>query len=363
MQFTDVILGIVMMVCAGLLSFTMTPIVRVLAYKLNAVDVPKDNRRMHKEPVPRLGGLAIFLGFVITSLLFCSLDKTLMGVLAGAVVIVVIGMLDDIFRLPAVLKFFVQIAAACIPAFCGSAIGYINFFGIQINFGAWSIPATVLWIVAITNAVNLIDGLDGLACGVSTISAFSMLAFALLSPVVDFNSAMLTAVLAGACLGFLPFNLNPAKIFMGDTGALFLGYMLANISVMGLFKTNALISFATPFFIFGLPLLDTTFAVIRRVLKGQSPFHADRGHLHHRLIDVGLSQKQTVATLYALSALMGVAGIIFSEKTMASAVILLLVVLIEGIINWRIFRGDDITREHSGLHMKARGGNSEKEEK
>ncbi|MBQ9922956.1 MAG: undecaprenyl/decaprenyl-phosphate alpha-N-acetylglucosaminyl 1-phosphate transferase, partial [Clostridia bacterium] len=159
---------------------------------------------------------------------------------------------------------------------------------------------------------------------------------------------------AGACLGFLPFNMNPAKIFMGDTGALFLGFMLGNISVMGLFKANALISFATPFFVLALPLFDTIFAIVRRLIKGQSPFHADRGHLHHRLIDIGLSQKQTVAILYALSALMGVAGIIFSEEKMISAVVLLLVVLAVGFINWRIFQGDEETREHSGLNIHAR---------
>ena len=353
-NFTDIIFGIVMIVCAGLLSFTATPIVRVLAYKVKAVDVPKDNRRMHKVPTPRLGGLAIFFGFLVTVLLFCEMDKQIIGVLIGAFVIVILGVLDDIYRLPAVPKFLVQIIASCIPVFCGVVINHVNFFGKYIYFGVWSIPITVFWLVAVTNAVNLIDGLDGLACGVSTISAFSMLVFALLSPVVDFNVAMITTILAGACLGFLPFNMNPAKIFMGDTGALFLGFMLGNISVMGLFKANALISFATPFFVLALPLFDTIFAIVRRLIKGQSPFHADRGHLHHRLIDIGLSQKQTVAILYALSALMGVAGIIFSEEKMISAVVLLLVVLAVGFINWRIFQGDEETREHSGLNIHAR---------
>lgn len=353
-SFTDILFGLVIIICAGLLSFTTTPVVRVIAYKLKAIDVPKDNRRMHKVPTPRLGGLSIFFGFLVTTLLFCEMDIQIIGVLIGALIIVILGMLDDIFRLPALPKFLVQIIASCVPVFCGVVINHINFFGKHIPFGIWSIPITVFWIVAITNAVNLIDGLDGLACGFSTISAFSILVFALLSPVVDFNVAIITAVLAGSCLGFLPFNMNPAKIFMGDTGALFLGFMLGNISVMGLFKTNAIISFVTPFFIFALPLIDTILAVVRRILKGQSPFQADRSHLHHRLIDIGFSQKQTVAILYALSALMGVAGIIFSEEKMISAVVLLLVVLAVGLVNWRIFRGSDETRRRSGLDIHPR---------
>lgn len=350
--YKEILWVLVIIICAGLLSFVSTPIVRVLAYKLGAVDVPKDNRRMHKKPMPRMGGLAIFIGFFVTTLIFCDMNTRLVGILAGAALIVILGIFDDIFALPAIVKLLAQIVAACIPAFCGVTIKHISLFGDgYITFGAWSIPLTVLWVVAITNAVNLIDGLDGLACGVSTISAFSMLIFTLLSPVVDFNVAVLTAIVAGACLGFLPFNLNPAKIFMGDTGALFLGFVLANISVIGLFKTNAIISFATPFLIFGLPLIDTIAAIIRRLLKGQSPFHADRGHLHHKLIDVGFSQKQSVTILYALSALMGVAAIICTEERMISAIILLVIVLAAGLVNWRIFNGSEETREHSGLHM------------
>lgn len=352
-SYRDVIFGIVIMACAGLLSFVSTPIVRVLAYKLKAVDVPKDNRRMHKEPIPRMGGLAIFIGFLVTALIFCNINRQLAGVIIGAAVIVILGILDDIYALPAIPKLLIQIVAACIPSLFGVTIEHVSILGANyITFGAWSIPVTVLWVVAITNAVNLIDGLDGLACGVSTISAFSILVFTLLSPVVDFNVALLTAVLAGACLGFLPFNSNPARIFMGDTGALFLGFMLANISVMGFFKTNAVISFVTPFLILGLPLIDTIAAIFRRLLKGQSPFHPDRGHLHHKLIDIGFSQKQSVTILYALSALMGIAGIICTAEKLLSAAILLVIVIVLGALNWTIFKGNSELREHTGLKMK-----------
>ncbi len=362
-SYRDIIFGILIMICAGLLSFVATPIVRVLACRLGAVDVPKDSRRMHKEPIPRMGGLAIFFGFVVTALIFCRLDRQLVGILLGAAVIVVLGIFDDIRALPALLKFAVQIGAACIPAFFGVTIEHISLFGSNyIYFGSWSIPLTVLWVVAITNAVNLIDGLDGLACGVSTISAFSILVFTLISPVVDFNVALITAILAGSCLGFLPFNVNPAKIFMGDTGALSLGFILANISVIGFFKTNAVISFVTPFLIFALPLVDTITAILRRVIKGQSPFHADRGHLHHKLIDIGFTQKQSVTILYALSALMGIAGIICTAEKLISALILLAIVIIAGILNWRIFVGDAQMREQSGIHMRERRDNIDKKD-
>ena len=179
---------------------------------------------------------------------------------------------------------------------------------------------------------------------------------------MDFNVAMITAILAGACMGFLPFNTNPAKIFMGDTGALFLGFILANISVMGFFKTNAVISFAAPFLILGLPLIDTMIAIVRRLAKGQSPFHPDRGHLHHKLIDIGFSQKQSVTILYSLSALMGIAGIICTAEKFIGAVVLLLIVGILSILNWRIFLGNSETREHTGLHMKDRSVEDKKDE-
>ena len=174
--------------------------------------------------------------------------------------------------------------------------------------GYLSIPVTVLWIVGVTNAVNLIDGLDGLACGVSAISSVTMLIVALM--VAEPNVALLLAALAGGCLGFIPYNLNPAKIFMGDTGALLLGYVLATVSILGLFKFYAIMTFLVPVLALALPLFDTIFAIVRRVAHGQSPMAPDRGHLHHRLIDHGLSQKQAVAVLYSLSAMMGLTAVV-----------------------------------------------------
>ena len=286
---------------AALVSFAATPLVKALAFKVGAIDVPKDNRRMHKVPIPRLGGLAIFFGFLFSVLLFSQIDRQLRGILLGAVMIVVLGILDDIMTLKAVPKFIVQILAAGVAVYAGCRIQYIsnpNLFSsvLYVDLGVFSIPITIIWIVAITNSVNFIDGLDGLASGVSAISAGTLLLIALV--VGEYDVALLMAALLGACIGFIPYNLNPARIFMGDTGATFLGYILATVSVTGLFKMYTIISFAVPFLILGLPIFDLCFAVIRRVAHGQNPMTADRGHVHHRLIDMGFNQKQAVAIAY-----------------------------------------------------------------
>lgn len=311
---------------ALVVSFLMTPVVKSFAYKVGAIDVPKDGRRMHKVPIPRLGGLAIFMGFMVSILVFMDIrgNAQMQSVLLGAVVIVVLGVVDDIMALPAMLKFVVQIVAALIPATNGVTIlafSNPNIFSDQLYWvlGGLSIPFTVLWIVAITNAVNLIDGLDGLANGVSAISATTMLVIALASD--QWMVSVVLAALVGASLGFMPYNMNPAKMFMGDTGATFLGYILATMSIQGLFKYYAVISFVVPFLILGLPIFDTTFAFIRRIAHGQSPMHADRSHIHHRLIDMGLNQKQAVATLYVISAILGLSAVVLTaggeQKAMA----------------------------------------------
>ena len=183
-------------------------------------------------------------------------------------------------------------------------------------------PVTVLWIVGVTNAVNLIDGLDGLASGVSTISAMTMLVIAIL--VSEQQVAIVMAALAGACLGFMPYNKNPAKMFMGDTGSTFLGYILATYSIQGLFKYYAIVSFAVPFLVLGLPIFDTAFAIVRRVARGQSPMTPDRGHIHHRMMDMGLNQKQTVAALYVVSSLLGLSAVVLTTSGELKAMLLLL---------------------------------------
>ena len=330
------------LVIALLIAYVATPVVKNLAFKWGAVDVPKDNRRMHKTPIPRMGGLAIFLGFLLSVLICVPLGAELRGMLLGAVIIVVLGIFDDIYALGAKLKFVVQILAALIAVYAGNRITILSNPNIFSENPIWelnwlSVPISVLWIVAITNAVNLIDGLDGLACGVSTISSLTMLVIALC--VSDPALAVLMAALSGACIGFLPYNMNPAKIFMGDTGSTFLGFVMAVTSINGLFKLYNIISFAVPFLMLGLPIFDTCFAILRRVSKGRSPMAPDRGHIHHRLIDMGFSQKQTVAVLYVISAILGLSAVVLTTSGIVKAMLFLLALCVAGGIAGMIYLG------------------------
>lgn len=299
-------------ILAFVITFATTPFVKKFAFKIGAVDVPKDNRRMHKKPTARLGGLAIFFGFIISVLLFAKVDKELLGLVAGCLIIVILGIFDDIYALSAKLKFAVQIIAALCPILAGVRIDFIRVPSFIVEYGyiglGWfAIPLTLVWILAITNATNLLDGLDGLACGVSSISALTLLCIAII--VGESEVAFLTSALAGACFGFLPYNFNPAKLFMGDTGSMFLGFVLGAASVQGLFKGYAVVSLAAPILVLGLPIFDTTSAVLRRLKNHQPIMSPDRGHLHHKLIDAGFSQKRAVTTIYALCLILCVVAV------------------------------------------------------
>ncbi len=349
MNNTDYVYLLIAMVCAALISFTMTPIVRVFAFKTGAIDVPRDERRMHNRPIPRLGGLAVFAGFSVASLVFCEISPSLLALWAGGLVIVTLGALDDIFRLNSLIKLAVQILVAFIPVSQGLTIKFFNLFGNYIILGSFEIPVTVFWIVGLTNAINLIDGLDGLSCGVSAICSLSLL-FCTIMLGDNPGITVLTGLLAGACLGFLPFNTNPAKIFIGDTGALFLGYTLSVLSLEGLFKTHTVLSFMIPLSIFGLPLFDTAFAIVRRILSGRSPFSADRGHIHHRLIDMGFNQRQSVGILYSVCGILGIAAVMFTMDNLVRTGIIILVGLTIFFLNFAIIK-NPVTREQSGLDL------------
>ncbi|RKI70605.1 undecaprenyl/decaprenyl-phosphate alpha-N-acetylglucosaminyl 1-phosphate transferase [bacterium 1xD42-67] len=339
-QLPSVGLALAALLVAALVALISTPVVRSLAFRVGAVDVPRDDRRMHDHPIPRMGGLAIFFGFILSVLIFLPLTPELRGMLLGGVVILILGIFDDIYALPAKPKFLVQIGAALIAVLQGNQIQFLsnpNIFSKEAfwELGWLSVPITVVWIVGITNAVNLIDGLDGLACGVSTISSMTLLVIALI--VAEPDVAILMAALAGSCIGFLPYNLNPAKIFMGDTGATFLGFILATVSIQGLFKFYAIISFAVPFLMLGLPIFDTCFAILRRVSHGQSPMKPDRGHIHHRLIDMGFSQKQAVAVLYIISAILGLSAVVLTTIGVVRAMLFLLALCAAGAVASKLY--------------------------
>lgn len=331
-------------VLAFIIAFSATPIVRKLAFKVGAVDVPKDDRRMHNKPIALMGGAAIIIGFVV-ALAFDLVStsnllkpgRELLGLLTGIAVIALLGILDDTKALGSKTKLLFQLAAAItVVLISGTRIAVVtNPFvplGLTVLSPYISYPLTIIWIVGITNAVNLIDGLDGLAAGVASISSLSLFFVSMLiagpDPAIAVYTAVTTAALAGSTLGFLPFNFNPAKIFMGETGSAFLGFTLAVISIQGTLKSYAAISIAIPLLVLGLPLFDTLFAIIRRIGTGKPIMQADRGHLHHRLIDMGLSQRQSVVTMYIASGALGLCAIVLADRGAISAIILLLAVSI-----------------------------------
>ena len=297
--------------CAAL----VTPSVASLARRIKAVDLPGEERRVHSRATPRLGGLAILLGCFTAALSFTAPRADLAGVMRAALLIALMGFLDDCFSLRSPLKLVFQLLAAVTAWRSGARIELLRVplnGGGFVPLGALSLPLTAVWLTACTNAMNLIDGLDGLAAGVAAIASLSMLLVA--AAVSEGEIAVLLAALAGGCLGFLPYNRSPARIFMGDTGSQTLGFLLGAAAILGLFKTHVILTFLVPPLALGLPLADTAFAFLRRTLRGQNPMRPDRGHIHHRLLSLGLGQKKTVALLYGVSALLGLLAVALTEK-------------------------------------------------
>lgn len=297
---------------AALVSYILTPYIKTLAFKIGAVDKP-DNRKVHKKIMPRLGGLAIYIAFLIGVVSSLELTWDIVGILTGATVIVIVGILDDVYQLPAKVKLLGQIVAACILIAFDIRIEWVNNpLGGYIYLDKFiSIPLTVFWVISFTNVVNLIDGLDGLAAGVSAIASLTVIFVAI--QMGYFHVTVLSAALAGGIIGFIRYNFNPATIFMGDTGSMFIGYMLAAISVYGAVKTAATIALIVPAIALGLPIMDTAFAIMRRYTNGRPIFQPDKGHLHHRLLAMGMNQKQAVLLMYAISAALGIAAVLWAE--------------------------------------------------
>lgn len=314
-----------------LISFALTPLVKKIAFSIKALDIPKDPRKIHKEPIPLLGGMAIYMSFLATMLLKeGSLEKSEIGILIGATIIVIGGLVDDLKDIKPLKKLMFQISGAITLVIFGVEISRItNPFpigGVYLNLGYLGIILTILWVVGITNALNLIDGVDGLAAGVAFICSVTIFIIAILNGRRE--AALLTAILSGAIFGFLPYNFNPASIFMGDTGAQLLGFLLAAISLEGTIKSATTFALAVPILAFGLPIYDTLFAMIRRKVNGKPIMQADRGHLHHRLLDMGLNQKQVVLIMYLFSTILGAISIVAMQISTTRSYFLLTVVLV-----------------------------------
>ena len=331
---------------AFITSFVVTPYTMRLAHKIGAIDIP-DKRKVHKKPIPRLGGLAIISGFIVSIiylLIVLNIENTiqlngieqygikLLGFFIGILILGITCFIDDSKNIPALLKLLAQVLAAIIVVMCGVKIDIIAIPLLEKNINLSNIVSyifTIGWIVGITNAINLIDGLDGLSSGISLISCISLLIIFATNGSSILSIILITA-LAGGIVGFLPFNFNPAKTFVGDVGSNFLGFSLAVISILGVAKTYTVLVLIAPLIVLGLPIFDTIFAIFRRIIKGKSlkaVFKPDKGHLHHRLMAKGYTQKQAVLILYGLSAMLGMFAIILLDSGLWKALSFALLVI------------------------------------
>ncbi len=341
---------------AFIVAFMATPYTIKIANKIGAVDIPKDKRRMHTKKMPKFGGPAVILGFIVSMIyliivmqiegsleLFSEQEygKKLLGILLGIFAIAITGIIDDIKTLKPWQELIGQLIAAIIVVSFGIKIEHLSIpFLYRIGLTeVFSTIITVLWIVGVTNAINLIDGLDGLSSGISLISCISLLIIFLMN-----NSPMIATVIvtamSGALVGFLPYNFSPAKTFIGDTGSNFLGFMLAVVSILGVAKTYTIAVIVLPVIVLGLPIFDVIFAIVRRLIKGKSikaVFKPDKGHLHHRLVEKGFTQKQAVLILYGLSASLGMFAIILFDSGIWKALSFLLMIIAAVAVGYRNF--------------------------
>lgn len=307
-------------------SMAITPFIAKLALKIGAVDKP-NKRKVHKQLMPTMGGLSIFIAFILGHALFGYPHFQFNAILIGAIIILISGIVDDKYEMSPKVKILFQLAAATVVIFYGGI--YLKsitlpFIGrIQLTYLGYF--ATYLWIIGVTNAVNLIDGLDGLASGVSTITFMTMYILAIVEG--DYFVMSYALILAGSCTGFLVYNFHPATIFMGDTGALFLGYIISVLSLMG-FKNTTFISLIVPILILGVPVFDTFFAIIRRKLRGQSFAQADKEHLHHLLMTTNSSQTKTVLTIYGMSIIFSTVSVIYSQVSRELGLVILVILFI-----------------------------------
>ena len=320
-------------VTSFVLALIFSPVAMKLAPKIGAMDVPKDARRMHSKAMPRFGGLAIFIGTIASLLIYAGDNEKIVAVAVGGTLIYLLGIIDDLVNLDAKIKFAGQTLVAVLMYYMGLQIKFIsNYFGEgALHFGtAMCFIVTILWIVGITNTINLIDGLDGLAAGTASIAALCIAYVAYIHG--DEYGMMVVCLamlaLAGGCIGFLPFNFYPAKICMGDGGSLFLGFMMAALSVVGPLKRSTVIAVVVPVIVLGIPIFDTFFAIVRRVINRRPIMEADKGHLHHKLMASGYGQRRAVLMLYGISAIMGMAAVLISRELYKDSFVLVAIAAI-----------------------------------
>lgn len=300
---TTTLIPVLSALTAFLVTVGLTPAAARLAHAIGAVDRPS-GRRIHRLATPRLGGIAIVAGFLVPAIFFLPVESATRALLVGAVLIATLGLVDDVWGLDPATKLIGQVACAAVPVSAGLTIDHITipFLGVG-DLGVAQYPLTVLWFVALVNMINFTDGMDGLAAGVAAIGAVT---FAILAASLDrADPAILAAALAGAAAGFLVFNFHPARVFMGDGGSMFLGFVLAGVAISGVMKSAAAIAVVAPLVILAIPIFDTSFVILKRLKRGLPIYSADRSHFHHRFFNIGWGQRKTVLALYAWCALMG----------------------------------------------------------
>ncbi len=328
-------------------SILLVPIVKRLANHVGAVDVP-DNRKVHTKATPRMGGLAIFLAFLTGYIFFAEISTQMISILIGSFLIVLLGILDDIKPVKARYKFLVQVIAASVVVLYGHIhLTEVSAFGININFGILAYPITIIFIAAIINAINFIDGLDGLAAGISSIYFATIAIIAFMLNRISSLDTILCLLMLGSTLGFLLFNFNPASIFMGDTGSMFLGFMIAIISLLG-YKAATVTSLFVPILVLFLPLLDTVLAIFRRIIKGENIGSPAKEHIHHQLLRLNKSTKKTVFIMYGISILCASISIFYALGDNNMAILLYIALLV--VIAFLIFKTEILFKPKKKSH-------------
>lgn len=327
------------MIISVVVAYAATPVSIRIANKFGIIDKPKDERRVHKKPIPRFGGMGIFLGSMAALIIPAGMNNKIQVAMLGGALMYLLGIIDDILDIKPLVKFGGQVAIASIVYALGVRITFIsNFFGLKLAYSNTNLMlsagvgylVTVIWIVGITNAVNLMDGLDGLAAGSTAIMALSLAYVAYIhgARLGSMPVCIALVAVAGGCLGFLPYNFSPAKTFMGDGGALYLGYMIAVLSVISPLKQATIVGALIPILTLAVPIFDTLFAMLRRTLKHESIMHADKGHLHHHLMAAGFGQRRSVLIMYGIVGIMGIVAVLISRELYKDAFFLFLIALL-----------------------------------
>ena len=332
-----------MVITTFVFTALIMPLTNKIAHHIGAIDIPKDERRVHSKPIPKLGGLGIFVGFLFGYMLFGIQSIQMNSILIGSFIIIIYGIIDDIKTLPAKYELLGQFLAACTIVFYGQILlSNITAFGYEIEFGIFAYPITIFFILGCTNVIRLIDGVDGLSSGLSSIFYLTIGIIAFFQGRVETLEIVLTFIMLGATAGFLVHNFYPAKLFAGEAGSAFMGFTIAIISLLG-YKGTLLTSVLVPLTILAVPILDTLFAILRRRLKGKSIFEADKEHLHHQLMKMNFSQRRTVIIIYTIDILFSIASIFYALRDPFIGMIIYLVLLV--IVIWIVLHTSIISEK------------------